>query len=141
MFLEADTSFIRWATETSFLPAREKERMLLILTAGYIELLANCLAKERNLPEFKSLHQAIEKLRDLDLIDTELHELLHWLRDLRNRAAHEPFFRLQPEDVKHLPSYWSDPQYLEHACKGICGSLWNRHAATFDKVFGNLPRA
>jgi len=141
MFQEDDTSFIRWVTEASLLPVRERERVLLILTVGYVELLVNCLAKEHGITGAPNPHQKINKLLAAELIDSELHNLLGWIRKLRNKAAHDPFFRLKSQDVQHLPSYWSDPQHFEHVCKGICGSLWNRHGATFDKVFGTLPRA
>jgi len=141
MFNESDTSFIRWAAETSLLPPRERERILLILTLSYIELLANCLLKEQGLGGSRNLQGKVDKLLRHGLIDNELHELIQWLRELRNKAAHEPFFRLKQSDVQHLPSYWSSPQHFEHVCKGICGNLWNRHAAIFDRVFGTLPGA
>ena len=141
MFKESDTSFIRWVTETSLLPSRERDRILLILTLSYIELLANCLLKENGIGGSSNLKGKVDKLLHHNLIDTELHQLIQSFREIRNRAAHEPFFRLKQSDVANFPSYWSKPEYFEHACKGLCGSLWNRHAALFDRVFGTLPGA
>jgi hypothetical protein len=126
-------------------------RSLVIITHGFVDLLLNTVlrneckhgrtkitANNRDYPY--SVKLVI--MNELDLIDDRLFKILDWFRKLRNRAAHEPFFQVEPVDLefsnKSMDRFVSaapKQDDLLRFCMYLVGTVWNRHIEIMQKVF------
>jgi len=85
------------------------QRSLVIVTHGFVELLLNTVidsnckhGKKKISSNHRDFSHSVKLvlLSELGLLDNRLYQILDWFRKLRNRAAHEVFFELTPNDIK-----------------------------------------
>src|SRR6266496_4078411 len=75
-------------------------------------------------------------LHELSLIDDELFARLNWLRKLRNRAAHEAFFLVTPNEMTSFPGRYPEThKNFADFCFITLGVLWNSHNGFFTPRF------
>ena len=119
---------------------KDNERLLVIVTHGFIELLLNVIIeakckRAKKIKDSRDYHQSVKLvlLNEIGLIDDNLFKILDWFRRLRNKAAHEPFFTLSDSDSdyinKTLESFPPGEASggLPSFCLQIVGVIWNPH--------------
>ena len=84
---------------------KNNNRLLVLVTHGFIELLVNALIDHylknskkvtndgRSYPHSTKLLL----LNEVGIIDDNLYKVFNWFRKLRNRAAHQPIFKVNKE--------------------------------------------
>ncbi|MGL1053786.1 DUF4145 domain-containing protein [Vibrio vulnificus] len=82
---------------------KENPRLLVIVSHSFVEMIVKTLS-DHHLPKvkLKNHNQRLEKLRKEQVIDEFQFQLYDWFRDLRNKAAHTPIFRLNDSDFEPL---------------------------------------
>ena len=119
---------------------KDNERLLVIVTHGFIELLLNVIIeakckRAKKIKDSRDYPQSVKLvlLNEIGLIDDNLFKVLDWFRRLRNKAAHEPFFTLSDSDSdyinKTLESFPPGKAIggLPRFCFQIVGLIWNPH--------------
>lgn len=132
---------------------KDSQRLSVIVTHGFVELLLNVLivakfkhGKKKITSNNRDYTQSVKLviLNELNLIDDELFRILDWFRRVRNRAAHEPFFELTPNDLDFAGKSMSrfvptNSDYklkdLYHFCAALVGTIWNKHLDVLRPVF------
>ena len=78
----------------------------------------------------------------MGLLDNQLYKIIDRFRRLRNRAAHEPFFKLKSTDLDFFKDsmkifYHQDIKNNDlHAfCVGLISSIWNINLEILRPVF------
>jgi len=120
--------------------AEDDDFKLIILVNTILELLVNILIKERvknksrivNGNEYTHSIKLVI-LNEKNIIDDILFRDIDALRKIRNKAAHEPVFKLNNDDIKDLQLSNNDRLY--DSCITIIGTLWNQNKNTFMKYF------
>ncbi len=132
---------------------RDSQRLLVIVTHGFVELLLNAVIDVKCKHGKKKItsnshdysHSAkLVLLNELGLLDDRLYQILDWFRKLRNRAAHETFFQLIPSDMDFANSSMDrflpvkvEPTVndLDRFCKLLVGTIWNNHLDVLVPIF------
>lgn len=124
---------------------KNNNRLLVLVTHGFIELLVNALVDHylknskkvtndgRSYPHSTKLLL----LNELGIIDDNLYKVFNWFRKLRNRAAHQPIFQVTEADLKNLmPEEYKKPGNFYNLCIGeLIGGFWNQHIPIFGPIF------
>ena len=124
---------------------KNNNRLLVLVTHGFIELLINALIDHylknskkvtndgRSYPHSTKLLL----LNELGIIDDNLYKVFNWFRKLRNRAAHQPIFKVNKDDLKNLrPEKYKNPSNFYNLCMGeLIGGFWNQHIPIFGPIF------
>ncbi len=120
--------------------AEDDDLKLIILVNTFLELLVNILIKERVKNKSKIVNGneytysiKLVILNEKNIIDDILFRDIDTLRKIRNKAAHEPVFKLNNDDIKDLQL--GKIEKLYDSCITIIGTLWNRNKNTFMKYF------
>ncbi|MBO0216237.1 DUF4145 domain-containing protein [Vibrio sp. Vb2880] len=85
------------------------------------------------LPEvkLKNHNQRLEKLREEQVIDEFQFQVYDWVRDLRNKAAHTPIFRLNDSDFEALVGLVKRVQLGVQSFHlfsiKLISQVWNKH--------------
>lgn len=135
------------------------QRSLVIVTHGFVELLvntvidSNCRHRKKITSNHRDFSHSVKLvlLSELGLLDKQLYQILDWFRKLRNKAAHEVFFKLTPDDVefanksmrRFLPGAEVEPivDDLDRFCKLLIGTIWNRHLDILVPIFESKLRS
>ena len=86
-------------------------RMVVVVTAGFLELFTNtliearCKNQERILSDSRTYPWSAKKvlLHEIGVISDDELALFDWFRKIRNRAAHRAFFDLTPDVLGECP--------------------------------------
>ncbi len=132
---------------------RDSQRLLVIVTHGFVELLLNAVidakckhGKKRITSNSRDYSHSVKLalLNELGLLDNRLYQILDWFRKLRNRAAHETFFQLMLQDIefanksmdRFLPGK-VEPTVgdLDRFCKLLIGTIWNTNLGVLVPIF------
>lgn len=132
---------------------RDNQRLLVIVTHGFVELFLNAVidakckhGKKRITSNSRDYSHSVKLvlLNELSLLDNRLYQILDWFRKLRNRAAHETFFQLMPQDIEFAHKSMDrflpvnvEPTVgdLDRFCKLLVGTIWNTHLDVFVPIF------
>ncbi len=115
------------------------EFKLIILVNTLLELLVNILVKEKiknnKVVEGNEYTYAIKLviLNEKNIINDVLFKEIEILRKIRNRAAHEPIFHLNNDELRGLPIRENEKLY--DGCMIVLGSLWNENKDIFLNYF------
>ncbi|GAG88789.1 unnamed protein product [marine sediment metagenome] len=144
--MEEDDQLIRFHKEIG--RVKDDERLLVLVTHGFIELLLNVIveAKCKRAKKIKDSQDyphsvKLVLLNEIGLINDCFFEILDWFRRLRNKAAHEPFFALSDSDRNYVNrTLESFPPGratggLPRFCTYIVGAIWNGHKDILMPVF------
>ncbi len=136
--MKEDDQLIRFHKEIG--RVKDNERLLVLVTHGFIELLVNVIieAKCKRAKKIKDSRDyphsvKLVLLNEIGLINNHFYEILDWFRRLRNKAAHEPFFALTDSECsyidKTLKSFPPGKAVggLHRFCTYIVGAIWNGH--------------
>jgi len=124
---------------------KNNNRLLVLVTHGFIELLINALI-DHHLKNSKKVtndgrsypHSTkLLLLNELGIIDDNLYKVFNWFRKLRNRAAHQPIFKVNKDDLKNLrPEKYKNPSNFYNLCmEELIGGFWNQHIPIFGPIF------
>lgn len=131
----------------------DNQRSLVIVTHGFIELLINTIidahckhGRKKITSNRRDYSQSVKLvlLSELNVLDDRLYKILDWFRRLRNKAAHEPFFQLTPNDLNYAKNsmdrfFPHDPTKkvndLNMFCKLLVGTIWNNNLEVLVPVF------
>jgi hypothetical protein len=124
---------------------KDNNRMLVLVTHGFIELLINALI-DHNLKNSKKVTNDERSyphatklliLNELGLIDDNWYKVFNWFRKLRNRAAHQPLFKLTKDDLKYIgPKEYQNPENFYELCMlELIAGFWNEHIPIFGPIF------
>jgi len=120
--------------------AENDELKLIILSNTILELLINILIQERVKNKNKIVNGneythsiKLVILNEKKIIDDDLFNAINIIRKLRNKAAHEPVFKLSKDDIKDLPIRQNEKLY--DGCMTVITVLWNQNKDTFTKYF------
>jgi len=123
----------------------DNQRLLVIVTHGFVELLLNTIidvkckhGKKKITSNHRDYPHAVKLvlLNELNLLDDRLYRILDWFNKVQNRAAHEPFFQLTAGDIalltQSLDRFISGesnrkPNNLYHFCTLLIGTIWNEN--------------
>lgn len=132
---------------------RDSQRLLVIVTHGFVELLLNAVidakckhGKKKITFNIRDYSHSVKLvlLNELGLLDNRLYQILDWFRKLRNRAAHETFFQLTPQDIEFANNSMDrflpvkvEPTVgdLDRFCKLLIGTIWNKHLDVLVPIF------
>ena len=127
---------------------KDNERLLVIVTHGFIELLLNVIIeakckRAKKIKDSRDYPQSVKLvlLNEIGLIDDNLFKVLDWFRRLRNKAAHEPFFALSDSERSYIDeTLKSFPPGkavggLHRFCTYIVGVIWNPHRKILTPAF------
>lgn len=144
---------------TELFKHQRNARAALMVAHGMFELLVTVLV-ERKCKNGKKIatserdfgHAAkLVILHETGAIDDKWFESLNLLRQIRNRAAHEPFFELTKADlaIRNLPAAITDrwPKFYPDTLEGLeqkffetltctLGAFWNENKTIFSPIFG-----
>lgn len=143
----AKTLFIRVFCE--LWNVRDNDRLLVIVSHGFIELLVNTLvdAKCKTPKKVPRNHAArLVVLHEMGVIGDFRFKSLDWFRDLRNEAAHKPLFEVtQAEMAIQLKQATGAELATERAtftanntyelCMMLVITLWSDHSKIFSPAF------
>ncbi|EGR0130455.1 DUF4145 domain-containing protein [Vibrio vulnificus] len=111
---------------------KDNPRLLIIVSHSFVEMIVKTLS-DHYLPEvkLKNHNQRLEKLRKEQVIDEFQFQVYDWFRDLRNKAAHTPLFRLSDSDFEALVGVVKReqlgvPSFHLFSIK-LISELWNKH--------------
>lgn len=126
---------------------RDNPRLIVLVANAMVELFVHALAKA----ELKNPKSVTSNSRDFPLstrlivlheasvISAEEFKFLNWLRKLRNKAAHEPFFELQPDLFYIFDSVQRSElcaaEKLESELTLRLGMFWNAHNVILSPAF------
>lgn len=122
---------------------KDDPRILILVSHGFLELMINALidhklknskrinSDSRNYPH--SIKLLI--LNEVGVLPDKIYKAFDHFRKLRNKAAHEPLFKLTREDLAFLSPPYSDPANFHDAVVNLVLGFWNRHTELFVKVF------
>jgi|WetSurMetagenome_2_1015567.scaffolds.fasta_scaffold11287_6 hypothetical protein len=133
------------------------QRGIVILTHGFIELLTNTIisarckhGKTRITSSNRDYPHSVRLvlMNELGLIDDRLYRILDWFRKLRNRAAHDIFFRLESADLdfvnrsmdRFVPNVPEQKDLLRF-CQHLMGTIWNQHLDVLQAAFSEKESA
>lgn len=137
------------------------QRLLVIVTHGFIELLLNTVIEAKcknsnkiidiqtknilksNRPNYPHSVKLV-LLNEINLVNNRLFKILDWFRGIRNKAAHQPFFELTQNDldfanksmVRFLPVKVPAQDDLLKFCTLLVGTIWNENLDILRPVFG-----
>ena len=111
---------------------KSNPRLLIIVSHSFVEMIVKSLS-DYHIPSVK-LHnhnQRLEKLRKEKIIDEFQFKLYDWFRELRNKAAHTPIFKLEDSDFEPLYGLVKREQlgvnsFYSFSIK-LISELWNKH--------------
>lgn len=131
--------------------SRENARSVIIIAHGFIELLVNTLIEKKtkngkkmaNSRDFPHSAKLII-LHELGLITDYRFQTLDYFRKLRNKASHEPLFKIDliklksefnqfVSDTPGIPNFRAST--LHEFCLLLVITLWSDHSETFVPVF------
>jgi len=124
---------------------KNNNRLLVLVTHGFIELLVNALIdhylkNSKKVTNDERLYPHSTKLlllNEIGIIDDNLYKVFNWFRKLRNRAAHQPIFQVIEDDLKNIsPEKYKNPSNFYNLCMGeLIGGFWNQHIPIFGPIF------
>jgi len=124
---------------------KNNTRLLVLVTHGFLELLVNALVdhylkNSKKVTNDERLYPHSTKLlilNELGIIDDNLYKVFNWFRKLRNRAAHQPLFKLTKDDLKHIgPKEYQNPDNFYDLCMlELIAGFWNKHIPIFGPIF------
>jgi hypothetical protein len=122
----------------------DNQRSIVIITHGFIELLINTIIEARCKHGKKKITTSnrdyphsvkLVLLNELGILDDCLFRILDWFRKVRNKAAHEPFFKLSPADLdfankslgRFIPDHppLKNNELLNRFCVMLVATIWN----------------
>ena len=115
---------------------KDQHRLQIFVTHGFLELLMNVLIKAYAKNEKKisqdnrSFPYSIKilLLHELNVLNDDDYAIYDWFRKLRNRAAHDPLFKLTENDLQRIkPNKFSKIDNFHKICIDLALRLWNRH--------------
>ena len=119
---------------------KENPRLLVIVSHSFVEMIVKTLS-DHHLPEvkLKNHNQRLEKLRKEQVIDEFQFQVYDWFRELRNKAAHTPIFRLYASDFEPLFGLVKREQlgvqsFHRFSIK-LISELWNKHLDVLGPVY------
>jgi len=136
-----DTPMVKIIGEMAMV--KNNNRLLVLVTHGFVELLVNALIDHylknnkkvtndgRSYPHSTKLLL----LNELGIIDDNLYKVFNWFRKLRNRAAHQPIFKVNKDDLKNLRPKYKNPSNFYNFCMELVGGFWNQHIPIFRPIF------
>jgi hypothetical protein len=122
----------------------DEHRMLVITTSGYLEMLVNTVIEVycKNAKKINennrdySFSVKLVLLHEMGKITDANFANANWLRNIRNRAAHDPIFEVTRDDVAQLARGVGASKDFDYAvCLMIFTEFWNDHRLLFSKTF------
>lgn len=119
--------------------AKNDDLKLVILAKTLLELMINILIIERTKNEKiiknNEYTYAIKLviLNEKNIINDKVFKFLDAFRKIRNKAAHEPVFKLEDADLRDLPIRKNEKLY--DVCITMIGTLWNQNKDIFIQYF------
>jgi len=121
-------------------------RLLVLVGNGFLEVLITALVKHK-LKRGKEISSdsrtytygpQLTLLYEASILTDKEFKTLDWYRTIRNRAAHEPIFRMTEGDFAALanPAY-ADATKLLRLTTDLVGSIWNKHHELFSPLFAD----
>ena len=138
-----DDTFLQVIQELALV--KNHHRPLVLVTHGFIEMMVEALIKhhvknpKRILVDSRTYPHSAKLLilNEVGVVDDQTYRVFDWFRRLRNRAAHEPLFKLLPEDFQRLRC--SDPpeplKDFHRFCIFLLGGFWNVHLDVLGPLF------
>ena len=133
----------------------DNPRSSTLIINGFMELMVNILIRNK-LKHGKKIEEdnrsypystKILVLNELGIISDELFYNMDKLRDLRNRAAHQPFFEIQDSDLEKFKPIMFERNDWKNFVKEkgvswvailIWGCLWNQYKDIYLEAFGEM---
>jgi hypothetical protein len=119
-------------------------RLLVLVAHGFIELMVNALI-DHHLKNSKKVTSDSRSyphstklllLNEIGIIDDQRYKVFDWFRKLRNKAAHQPIFRVTKNELSVIADKkYHDPEKLYEICVDLIGGLWNQHIPIFGPLF------
>jgi hypothetical protein len=124
---------------------RTQPRVVVLVSHGFVELLVNALVDKRckqgkrinsNSRDFAHSGKLII-LHEIGVLSDERYKCLDAFRNLRNKAAHDPVFRLSKTDLQVIKqdTGFDQPEEIHDICQALVADLWNEHADVFGNIF------
>jgi hypothetical protein len=113
---------------------KDEPRSLVLVPNGILEVFIHAVVRER-CKEGKRIAEdsrgfpysvRLVLLHEAGIVRTEQFRALDRFRKLRNRAAHEPLFALNDEDLKGWAARKLSPADFHTVCSGLVGSVWTQ---------------
>jgi hypothetical protein len=140
---DEDRVILREMTKTPFMRVmqelnhvKDEARLVVIIAHGFIELMINTMIDRRcrNAKKITDDHRIfphsakLTLLNEMGVLSDHHYTLLNWFRNLRNDAAHKPFFKLTTDrlDVFDKPEH-RDVSKFDKTCNMILIDLWKSH--------------
>ena len=119
---------------------KDNPRLLVIVSHSFVEMIVKTLS-DHYFPEvkLKNHNQRLEKLRKEQVINEFQFHVYDWFRDLRNKAAHTPIFRLNDSDFEPLIGLVKRErlgiQSFHLLSINLISELWNKHLEILAPVY------
>ncbi|WP_339923138.1 hypothetical protein [uncultured Cyclobacterium sp.] len=121
-------------------------RLQIFIAHGYLELLMNELikAKTKNYKKIISDNRSypystkILILNELGALSDEDYRVYDWFRKIRNKAAHDPLFKLKKEYFQNIrPRDYQEIEKFESICVDLMLRLWNANMEILGPAFAS----
>lgn len=115
-------------------------RLLIIISHSFIEMIVETLCEHHCPKTHLSNHnRKLEKLKKEHVIDEFQLKLYKWFLELRNKAAHNPTFRLKDSDFEPIANLIKKQQVgvnsLHIFSIKLISELWNKHLNVLVPVY------
>lgn len=115
------------------------DRHYILVLNGFFEMLVNVLIKEKLKGSAKIVKRPYATrlliIYTTNLITENLYNALNVINKIRNRAAHDPLFKVEKSDLLTLPKSYQDPSNFEQTCIEIFTIFWNTYSTLFSEKF------
>ncbi len=115
------------------------DRHYILVINGFFEMLVNLLIKEnlKGSSKIVKRHYATRLLfiYTTNLITEDLYNALNVINKIRNRAAHNPLFKVEKSDLISLNITYQNSFNFKQTCLEIFTYFWNAHSSLFSEKF------
>ena len=122
-----------------FSSVKGNDRHYILVINGFFEMLVNVLIEEKlkGATEIVKRNYATKLLfiYTTNLIADDLYNALNVFRKIRNRAAHNPLFKVNKSDLLTLPKNYQNPSNFENTCIETFTFFWNTYSTLFSDKF------
>ena len=119
-------------------------RLQIFVTHGFLELIMQALikSKAKNGKKISDDNRSypysaqILILHEIGILDDNDYKLYDWFRKIRNKAAHEPLFKLTNDHLKVIKSNKHiDVEKFDQVCTDLILRLWNNNMEILGPLF------
>lgn len=121
-----------------------QHRMQIFIAHGFLELLINAIVRAKAKNGKKITANAMSYpysaqlliLHEIGELSDEEYALYNWFRKLRNKAAHEPIFKITENELKGISTIeYRDINKFQSLCADLMLRLWNKNADILVPIF------